>query len=164
MTDRQNAPFDNDQSRPDYVSAPRRVAWIVAAWLGSHAILIAGHVLLIFLYSLLVAPGLENEAYQEFALRSGPWFSIIAGGPVFYLVARHLLRRFGPSGRMMALVVWALYSATDLAIVLIAGTTFSPWFSAQWIASQSIKLIAVLLAVRAFRRTDSKNAAAAIIG
>ena len=149
MTKKSVSPSDPDHIRRDTAGTSRRIAWVVASWLGSHAILIAGHVLLIFLYSVLVAPGLENEAYQEFALRSGPWFSIVAGGPVFYLVARHLLRRFGPAGRMMALVVWGLYSATDLVIVLIAGTTFSPWFSVQWIASQSIKLVAVLLAVRA---------------
>ncbi|NNE35104.1 MAG: hypothetical protein HKN13_07715 [Rhodothermales bacterium] len=132
----------------------RAIAWIVGAWLLSHVVLIAGHVLLIFLYSTLIAPGLEPSAYQDFALASGPWYSILLGGPVFYVVGRLFASRFGSAARRFALIVWALYSITDLTIVLMVGTVITPLFATQWLVSQGVKLIAVLLATR---RSDNVN-------
>ena len=116
--------------------------------LSAHATLIAGHVLLIFLYSMTIARGLTNADYQAFAMASGPWFSIVAGGPVFYLWGRFLAKKFPANGRLIGLIVWGLYSATDLTIVLLVHTEFTPLFVTQWIASQSVKLVAILWATR----------------
>lgn len=126
-----------------------RTLWTVATWWLAHVSLIAGHVLIVFLYSFFVAPGLESADVQAFAMRSGPWFSILAGGPVFYVLARLLARRLGSDGRRCALAAWALYSATDAAIVLLSVETIPALLAGQWLLSQGIKLIAVLLATRA---------------
>ena len=126
----------------------RVVAWTLGLWWLAHLVLIAGHVLLVFVYSIAVAPGLEHADYQAFAETSAPWFSIVAGGPVFYALGRLLRKRVAPSGRRAGLVVWGLYSATDLAIVLASGFALTPLFAGQWVTSQAIKLFAVLLATR----------------
>lgn len=125
----------------------RFVAWIVGTWLGAHLALIAGHVLTVFVYSVAIAPGLDASEYAAFAERSGPWFSILAGGPVFWVLGRVLRSKLAPRGRSAGLWVWALYSACDLAIVL-ALASFTPLLTAQWVASQSIKLVAVWLGTR----------------
>ena len=126
----------------------RNATWIIGSWLTGHIVLIAGHVLLVFLYSVTVAPGLTNAEYSQFALDSGPWFSIVSGGPVFYIIARVLRKRLAPNGRRAGLLVWALYSATDAAIVLASSAPLGPWFTLKWVASQSVKLAGVLLANR----------------
>ncbi len=124
----------------------RTALWIVATWWLAHLLLIAGHVLVVFLYSALVAPGLENADYQAFAMRSGPWYSIVAGGPVFYLFGRVLVRRVSPRQRASGLIVWALYSATDAAIVILSLGTVPALLAGQWVVSQGVKLAAILLA------------------
>lgn len=126
----------------------RIALWVVGAWLLAHLGLIAGHVATVFFYSIAIAPGLAQGAYAEFARESGPWFSIFAGGPVFYFLARWLGRRLAPYGRRAALTVWTLYSVCDLAIVAAVEGFGSPILAAQWVVSQGIKLIAVLLATR----------------
>ena len=123
--------------------------WTVVAWLTGHVVLIAGHVALVFLYSVAIAPGLTNEEYSAFALASGPWFSIVAGGPVFYLLGRLLVRRLGAGARAAGLVAWVLYCAVDASVVLATTDAIGSGLAAQWIASQSVKLVAILWATRA---------------
>ena len=130
-------------------SRSRVAGFTLGGWLGSHLLLIVGHVALVFLYSVLVAPGLAHAEYAAFAERSGPWFSIVFGGPVFYLVGRILHARLGAWGRRAALAAWVLYSLTDLGIVLAVHGVPGWALAGQWILSQSIKLLAVLAATRA---------------
>jgi len=129
-------------------SRPRFVASIVSTWLGSHLVLIAGHVALVFFYSVAIAPDRSAAEYTAFAQRSGPWFSIVLGGPVFYAVGRFLVNRFGSHGRRAAIAAWTLYSLTDLAVALAIAGIPSPSLAGQWIASQAIKLAAILIATR----------------
>ena len=143
-----------DANQPT-VSAPtddtplwKVAAWVVALWLAAHVVLIVCHVLLVFLYSAAIAPGLEHADYQAFALRSGPWLSIVLGGPVFYAVGRLLRRRARPLGRRAGLAAWGLYSATDAAIVLASAATITPLLAGQWLVSQGVKLWAVVLGTR----------------
>ncbi len=126
----------------------KAVVWIVLAWLAGHVVLIAGHVLLVFLYSVLVAPGLTSEDYTAFAMASGPWFSIIVGGPVFYALGRMLVSRLGGRARTAGLVTWLLYSSVDAAVVLMTVDVVSALLAGQWLLSQGIKLAAVLWATR----------------
>ncbi len=110
--------------------------------------MIAGHVLLVFVYSVVVAPGAEHSDYQTFARESAPWFSIVAGGPVFYGLGRVLRGRLSRKARLAGLVVWGFYSAADLAILIAALPTVPGLLAAQWVVSQGVKLVAVLLATR----------------
>ena len=127
------------------VSRSRLLSSVLLAWLGSHLVIVAGHVALVFLYSVAIAPGLPPADYTAFAERSGPWFSIFFGGPVFYLVGRWLRSRLGALGRRAALAAWTLYCLTDLTIVLAVHGLPSPILAGQWIVSQAIKLLAVLV-------------------
>lgn len=125
----------------------RLVGWSVGGWWIAMATLIAGHVLLVFLYSLTIARDLPAAEYSAFAERSGPWFSIFFGAPVFYWVGRILRRRTAPHARGVGLASWALYSICDLSIVLAVGS-MTPLLGVQWVVSQAVKLIAVWLATR----------------
>ena len=126
----------------------RTALWVLTTWWLAHIALIGALVLLVFLYSVAIAPGLENSEYESFAMRSGPWLSIVAGGPVFYLIGRLLRRRVPPHGRAAALTTWALYTVTDAVVVALSLDSLTLLFSAQWVASQTVKLVAVLLATR----------------
>lgn len=126
----------------------RLVAWSVAGWWIAMATLIAGHVLLVFLYSVAIAPDLPPAEYTAFAERSGPWFSIVLGAPVFYWVGRILRRRVAPRERGVGLAAWALYSAFDLTIVLAVGS-MTMLLTGQWLVSQAVKLVAIRFATRA---------------
>ena len=86
---------------------------------------------------------------MAFAMASGPWFSILAGGPVFYLLGRVLLRLVGGKARAAGIAAWALYSAVDAAVVLTATDAISAPLAGQWVLSQAIKLLAVLWATQA---------------
>ena len=111
--------------------------------------MIAAAILTVFIYSIAIAPGLDNAAYADFANWVSPWVSIVVGGPVFFALGRLLVGKLGPSeGRRAGWIAWALYSTTDLVIVSTAGA-WSGVVIAQWIVSQSIKLLAVALATRA---------------
>ncbi len=117
-------------------------------WWLAHIALVGALVLLVFFYSVAIAPGLENSEYAAFAERSGPWLSIAVGGPVFYLIGRGLRRRVAPHGRAAGLTTWALYSVTDAVIVALSLGSLPLFFAAQWVASQTVKLVAVLMATR----------------
>lgn len=121
----------------------QKIGWTVAVWWLGHITLIGSHVVFVFLYSL-ARPGQSNAQYQEFALASGPWFSIVFGIPVFLWLGRLLRKRLGLDARGSGLTAWALYSATDLAIVIAAHAAWTPLFIGQWCLSQGVKLLAVL--------------------
>ncbi len=122
--------------------------WTVGVWWLAHALLIAGHVGLVFLYSVAVAPGLEHADYMAFAERSGPWFSIVAGIPVFFALGRLLRRTTGPAARRVGLWAWGLYTLTDATLVLASGVALTALFVGQWLTSQTVKLIAIYLGAR----------------
>ncbi len=126
----------------------RLAAWTVGAWWAAHVALVLGHVVHVFLYSVAVAPDLPVAAYSTYAERSGPWFSILFGGPVFYLLGWVLRRRVAHRARPLGLAVWALYSITDLAIVVAIVGVPAPLLMAQSSAALGIKLAAVWWATR----------------
>lgn len=126
-------------------------AWVVALWLAAHVVLVAAHVLMVFIYSVAIAPGLGHADYQVFAQRSAPWFSIVFGGPVFYGVGWLLRRKVPPHERGAGLATWGLYSAADAAIVVASVAAPGALLVGQWLVSQGVKLLAVLLATRGSR-------------
>lgn len=126
----------------------RLVAWTVGAWWAAHVVVVLGHVVHVFLYSVAVAPDLPAADYSAYAERSGPWFAILFGGPVFYLLGWVLRRRVAHRARLLGLTVWALYAITDLAIIVAVVGAPPPLVMAQWSATVGVELVAVWWATR----------------
>lgn len=126
-------------------SPAKAIAWTVGIWWLGHLLLIAAHVGLVYFYSVAIDPGRDHAHYAAFAERSGPWLSILVGGPLFFAFGRLLRRKVEPAARRIGLWAWALYSATDAAIVVAASTALTPLFVAQWIVSQGVKWLGIYL-------------------
>ena len=63
------------------------------------------------IYSYLINPGQPMATYQAHAQASGPWVSILAGGPIFYAASRWIARST-PS----ALALFAIFLVIDGAL------------------------------------------------
>ncbi|HYI65143.1 MAG TPA: hypothetical protein VEW71_09680 [Allosphingosinicella sp.] len=74
----------------------------------------------VFIYSMLIAPGQDEAAYQAYAMRAAPWCSVIAGMPILF-GAGWLLARWHGGGWRTGIYAGAAYVAIDFAIVLAAG-------------------------------------------
>jgi hypothetical protein len=72
------------------------------------------------IYSLLIAPGQSEAAYQAYAMRAVPWSAVIAGMPILF-GAGWLVARWHGGGWRTGLVAGIFYLAIDLAIVVAAG-------------------------------------------
>ena len=81
--------------------------------------MIALSIICVAVYSYAIHTGETPEFYGEFARVSGPWVSLIAGGPVFFLIARWIRRR-APSGAFdTAMAMAGLYLAIEIAVLLL---------------------------------------------
>jgi hypothetical protein len=105
-------------------SRSRDAGWGIGAWLLLHIVMIALAFAWVAFYSYLIEPGHESAFYEAYAGRSSPIVSLVAGGPVFYLVAGWLTRRRGSGAA--AWIAAALYLLTDLAIFLLSGQLLGP--------------------------------------
>jgi len=74
----------------------------------------------VFIYSLLIAPGQSEAAYQAYAMRAAPWSSVIAGAPIL-LGAGWLLARWHGGGWRTGICAALAYVAIDFSIILAAG-------------------------------------------
>jgi len=74
----------------------------------------------VFIYSILIAPGQDEAAYQAYAMRAAPWCSVIAGIPIL-LGAGWLLARWHGGGWRTGICAGVAYVAIDVAIILAAG-------------------------------------------
>jgi hypothetical protein len=102
---------------------PPAIRWGLAtlATLLAELSLIALSIVCVAVYSYVIRTGETPEFYSEFAKVSGPWVSLLAGGPVFFLIARWVRRRTGSAaalGTAMAMV--GLYVAIEIALLLLA--------------------------------------------
>lgn len=97
------------------------IRWGVAAvaTLLAEITLIAFSILCVAVYSYAIHTGGTQEFYSAFANASGPWVSLIAGGPVFFLIARWMRRRTPAGAQATAMAMCALYLAIEVAIVLL---------------------------------------------
>lgn len=76
---------------------------------------------------------LEHAAYEAHAQVSAPWVSLVAGLPVFFLAGRVLRSRFPyPTASRDGFAVWALYTATDFALVTLSGAIASQGLKGVW--------------------------------
>ena len=81
--------------------------------------MIALSILCVAVYSYAIHTGETPEFYGEFAKVSGPWVSLIAGGPVFFLIARWIRRRAPSAALGTAMAMAGLYLAIEIAVLLL---------------------------------------------
>lgn len=91
----------------------------VAAALLAQVALIALSIICVAVYSYAIHTGEAPEFYGEFARISGPWVSLIGGGPVFFLIARWIRRRAQSSAFETAMAMAGLYLAIEIAVLLL---------------------------------------------
>ena len=81
--------------------------------------LIALSIICVAVYSYAIHTGETQEFYEAFARVSGPWVSLIAGGPVFFLIARWIRRRAQSAAFGTAMAMFGLYFAIEIAVLLL---------------------------------------------
>ena len=107
----------------DTASFSRDAVWGIGAALLLFAIMIALAVAWVAFYSYVVEPGHDRAFYDAHAQVSSPIVSVVAGGPVFYLVASWLARL---GRKRAAWIALALYLLIDLFILAAVGALLGP--------------------------------------
>ena len=105
------------------------------------------------LYSYLVHPGETPAFYQSYAQDSGPWVSLLAGTPIFYLVCRWIGSRQPARAWPTAMALFGLFVVLDVPLVFAAGTP-SPRIFGFVAASCLLKLLACHLGGRSAARGE----------
>jgi hypothetical protein len=98
-------------------------------------------------YSYLVHPGETPAFYQRYAEVAGPWVSVLAGTPIFYLVCRWIGSRNPARAWPTAMALFGFFLLLDGALMFSAGVP-SPRLVGFMIASYLLKLVACHLAGR----------------
>ena len=81
--------------------------------------LIALSIVCVAVYSYAIRTGESPEFYGAFARVSGPWVSLVAGGPVFYLIGRWIRRR-APRGALgTAMVMSGFYIGIEVTVMVL---------------------------------------------
>ena len=91
----------------------------VVATLLAEITLIALSIICVAVYSYAIHTGERPEFYSAFAKVSGPWVSLVAGGPVFFLIARWLRRRAPAAALGTTMAMCGLYLAIEVAVLLL---------------------------------------------
>ena len=91
----------------------------VGTMLLAQVALIALSIICVAVYSYAIHTGETQEFYNAFARASGPWVSLIAGGPVFYLIARWIRRRSPLNAFETAMAMAGLYLALEVVVLLL---------------------------------------------
>ena len=96
------------------------IRWGVAivATLLAQITLIALSIICVAVYSYAIHTGETQEFYEAFARVSDPWVSLIAGGPVFFLIARWIRRRAGSAALATAMAMVGFYFGIEIPVVL----------------------------------------------
>ena len=105
------------------------------------------------LYSYLVHPGETPAFYQRYAQEAGPWVSLLAGTPIFYLVCRWIGSRNPARAWPTAMALFGLFVLVDFALIL-AATSLSPRILGFVAASYLLKLLACHLGGRDAARSE----------
>ena len=93
-----------------------RVAALAGLALGVMAVNVAISVLYMVVYSYVIDPGHEKAYYEAHVQIAAPYCSIVAGIPLMFLVGWWV-------GVRSAVVVWAVYTLVDLAVLAVSGPT-----------------------------------------
>ena len=111
----------------------RRLAWMVAGGVGIMTAIVIGHVLYMTAYGHLINPGQPRAHYTEHANASGPWFSIVVGIAIWFVVARWMGRKLGRGAVTVAVGMWVTYMVIELAIFAAVGSVLvKPLFLVSW--------------------------------
>ena len=106
------------------------------------------------LYSYLIHPGETAAYYQRYAQEAGPWVSLVAGTPIFYLVCRWIgSRGAARTAWPTAMALFALFVVVDLALSLAAGAPSSRLVGFL-ASSYLLKLLACHLGGRSAARNE----------
>ena len=100
-------------------STTTRWGLAVVAALLAHITLIIISIVCVAVYSYAIHPGETQAFYESFARASGPWVSLIAGGPVFYLFARWIRRRAPSAALRTAMAMAGFYLGIDVSVLLL---------------------------------------------
>ena len=93
-----------------------RVAALIGLALGVMAANIAISILYMVVYSYAIDPGHDKAYYEAHVKIAAPYCSIVAGIPLMFFVGRWV-------GMQPAMIVWAVYTAIDLAVFVASGPT-----------------------------------------
>lgn len=102
-------------------------------------------------YAYFVHPGETQAFYESYAQVSGPWVSIIAGTPIFYLVCRWIGSKAPARAQATAMALFGLFAVVEFAILIAAGP-LSPRILGFVAASFLLKLLACYLGGRSAAR------------
>lgn len=98
-------------------------------------------------YSYLVHPGETPSFYERHAQAAGPWVSLLAGTPIFYLVCRWIGSRVPARAWPTAMAIFGLFVLVDGALMFSAGVPSSRMAGFMF-ASYLLKFLACHLAGR----------------
>ena len=99
------------------------------------------------LYSYLVHPGETPAFYQQYAEVAGPWVSVLAGTPIFYLICRWIGSRNPARAWPTAMALFGFFLLLDGALMFSTGP-LSPRLAGFMAASYLLKLVACHLGGR----------------
>lgn len=119
--------------------------WSVLGTIILFAMMIASAIAWVAFYSHALDPGHDAAFYEAYAAQASPIVSVVAGGPVFFLVARWLGRRRGSSR-----APWfstALYLLIDAALLAAVGA-FASSIAFAFAGGAVLKIAGTALAVR----------------
>lgn len=121
------------------------LVWSLLGAIILHAAMIALAVAWVALYSYALDPGHDAAFYEAYAAQASPIVSVVAGGPVFFLVARWL--KWRRSGGRTPWISTALYLLTDAALLAAVGGLGSP-VALAFLGGGVLKIAGTALAVR----------------
>lgn len=99
------------------------------------------------IYSYFVHPGETAAFYQHYAEVAGPWVSVLAGTPIFYLICRWIGSRNPARAWPTAMALFGFFLLLDGALMFSAGA-LPPRLVGFMAASFLLKLVACHLAGR----------------
>ena len=112
-----------------------------------HIILIALSFLEVFIYAMLINPGMEESFYEKHAELTAPYVSIIFGVALFFLVAKRLTKTNPDKWLVIALVLPFVYIALDLLMLLPYDVNWGENFLVL-VASFGSKIIAAFIGAK----------------
>ena len=101
-----------------------RVATLVGCALGVMAANVAITILYMVVYSHVIDVGHEKAYYEDHVKLAAPYYSIVAGIPLMFLVGVWVGGWDAALAVKSALVIWLTYAVIDTAIVAASGLTF----------------------------------------
>ena len=98
----------------------RHIHWVraIGGAVIAEVLLVASAFAWVAVYSYVINPNQPLAVYEQHALDSGPWVSILAGVPLFYAVARWIAR-----DRPTALAFCTIVLVFDAIVLIWAGST-----------------------------------------